>query len=140
MSENIVLLVDDNGNIVNSFKRSTHRESFKVLTARSGFEALNILKNNGVSMVITDENMPVMKGSELIMKISEEYPHIMVILFTGHLESADMAKVMNSGNLFKVLRKPISLEEILVHVNKGLELKEAFKAYRDEHDRVYATP
>lgn len=139
MSEQAILLVDDNGNIVDSFKRSTHKESYTVLTARSGFEALQILKENHVSIVITDEMMPVMKGTDLIKKIDEEYPEIMVILFTGHLDSTELVEAINGGNLFKVLKKPISIEDLMFHINRGLRLTDAFIRYRKEHQRVYTT-
>lgn len=137
MSENSILLVDDNGNIVDSFRRSTHKEAYNVLTARSGFEALQILKEKHISMVITDEMMPVMKGTELIKRINEEYPEVMAILFTGHLEMTDLAAVFNGGNLFKVFKKPIDLDDLLFHIDKGLRLREAFNTYRKECKRIY---
>lgn len=139
MSEKIILLVDDNGNIVDSFKRSTHRSDFKVLTARSGFEALTVLKENHVDLLITDEMMPVMRGTELIAKVRELYPEVMVILFSGKLESTQFIDAVNGGTIFKILKKPISLEEILFHVTRALKLKDAFVTYQREHNRAYTT-
>lgn len=138
MAENTILIVDDNANIVDSFKRSTHREPFTVLTARTAFEALTVLENNHVDMVITDEMMPVMRGSELILKVRKLYPNIMAIILTGHLDTEHFLEVVNGGNIFKIMKKPTTIEDIVYHVLKGLELKEAHIAFRREYDKVYS--
>ncbi len=69
MVENTVLIVDDNVNIVSSFKRMTKREPYKVYIARSGFEALAVMEKERIDILITDEMMPVMRGSELIKQV-----------------------------------------------------------------------
>ena len=68
-----VLFVDDEENLLNTFKRLFRRESFKDLYASSGHEALEILKSNRVDLMVTDQRMPRMNGMELYKKSREQF-------------------------------------------------------------------
>lgn len=137
MEGNTILIVDDNANIVDSFKRSTYKEPFSVLTARTGFEALNLLKNEHVDLLITDEMMPVMRGTQLVVKVREMFPEVMAIILSGNIDPEHFIEALNRGDVLKVLKKPTTIEHILYHVHKALELKEAFITYRKACDAIY---
>ena len=81
-----VLLVDDDTEMLHALKEGfkKYQESFAVLLAEDGLEALTRLKQNIVSLVVTDLKMPNMDGFELLAHIMEHYPDIPVIIITGY--------------------------------------------------------
>jgi len=78
-----VLFVDDDSYILESLRDVLHREPYTVLTATSGIAALDVLAANRVDIVISDERMPGMQGSELLAEIYRLYPHTVRIVLTG---------------------------------------------------------
>ena len=88
-----IIYVDDEENNLFSFK-ATFRIKYKVLTALSGDEALKLLEENTVNIIVTDQRMPGMTGVEFLEKVIEKYPDPVRILLTGY---ADMNAVVDAG-------------------------------------------
>lgn len=78
MNENqhTVLCVDDEENILHSIKRLLRKEGYWLLTASSGVEALKILEENNVHLVLSDQRMPQMSGTEFLAEVKEKYPDL----------------------------------------------------------------
>lgn len=101
----VILYVDDEENNLISFK-ATFRIKYKVLTAISGDEAMKVLGENKVEIIITDQRMPNMTGVEFLEKVLVVYPDTMRILLTGYTDMAAVVEAINKGKIFHYLTKP----------------------------------
>lgn len=107
-----ILLVDDEPDILYSLVGLLRRE-FEVHTAESGDEALKIMAEHPIHVLITDQRMPQMTGSELSQKVYQKYPATTRILFTGYADIKSVIEAINSGGLFKYVTKPWDPDELI---------------------------
>ncbi|HEY3432451.1 MAG TPA: EAL domain-containing protein [Rhodocyclaceae bacterium] len=117
-----LLLVDDEPYILNSLKRLLRRENYRVLTATSGPEALEILALNPVRVVISDQRMPEMSGIELLSKVKSLYPDTVRIILSGYSELATVTDAINRGAVWKYLTKPWDDETLKEEVRKAFSV------------------
>jgi response regulator RpfG family c-di-GMP phosphodiesterase len=115
-----ILYVDDEENNLFSFK-ATFRIKYNVLTALSGDEALRILDNNQVNIIITDQRMPEMTGVEFLEKVLEKYPDPMRILLTGYADMGAVVDAVNKGKIFHYLAKPWNEEELDITIKRAYD-------------------
>ena len=122
MSDNkvTILYVDDEENNLFSFK-ATFRIKYKVLTAISGSEALEILEKNQVHIIITDQRMPEMTGIEFLEKVLEKFPDPMRVLLTGYADMNAVIDAVNKGKIFHYLAKPWNEEELDLTITRAYE-------------------
>ncbi len=106
-----ILYVDDEENNLFSFK-ATFRLKYKVFTAISGADAIDIVKNNQIHIIITDQRMPEMTGVEFLEEIIKINAAPMSILLTGYTDMAAVVDAVNKGKIFHYLNKPWSEEEL----------------------------
>lgn len=115
-----VLYVDDEANNLVSFK-ATFRIKYNVLTALSGEEALTIMANKLVHIVITDQRMPNMTGVDFLEKVLEKYPEPMRILLTGYADMSAVVDAVNKGKIFHYLAKPWHEEELIATITRAYD-------------------
>ena len=115
-----ILYVDDEENNLFSFK-ATFRIKYNVLTALSGDEALRLLDNNKVHIIITDQRMPEMTGVEFLEKVLEKYPDPMRILLTGYADMGAVVDAVNKGKIFHYLAKPWNEEELDITIKRAYD-------------------
>lgn len=121
-----VLFVDDEVKILRSLTRDLEDEPFSVLTAESGEQALRILENEHIDIVVSDQRMPGMTGSELLGMIRRKYPDICRIMLSGHADMNAALQAINEGRISRFLVKPVSSEELSSAINDAFsELHEA---------------
>jgi CheY-like chemotaxis protein len=108
-----VLLVDDDREMLLALKEGFGRyaESMSVLLAGDGLEALEILKHQPISLVVTDLKMPRMDGFELLAAIMGSYPDIPVIIITG-FSTPDMERLARQGGAVGFIAKPFLIEDL----------------------------
>jgi diguanylate cyclase (GGDEF)-like protein/PAS domain S-box-containing protein len=123
-----LLLIDDEQNILNSLKRLFRRESFRVLTANSGREALELLAVNQVQVIISDQRMPEMSGVELLSRVKELYPDTVRIVLSGYSELSTVTEAINRGAIWKYLSKPWDDDKLRD------EVRQAFREARGNDD------
>ena len=111
MEKRTVLFVDDEEKLLRSLKRGLLDEPYKTLFANSGEEALEVLKNNEVHVLVTDMRMPEMSGLELLRIVKEEYPHIVRMVLSGYTQITTLLTAINQGEIYKFITKPWKLEE-----------------------------
>ncbi|TCS40677.1 response regulator [Reinekea marinisedimentorum] len=117
-----VLVVDDEKSIANSIKRLLYTHNMDVLTASNGQEALDCIEANpDISVVISDQRMPKMTGSELFARVSAAYPNIRRILITGYTDLESIRAAVNTGQIFRFLLKPWDDDELLSCVEDGMQ-------------------
>jgi DNA-binding NtrC family response regulator len=111
MEKRTVLFVDDEGKVLASLKRGLLDEPYETLFANSGKEALEILQQSQVHVIVTDMRMPEMGGLELLRAVKEEYPHIIRMVLSGYTQVSTLLTAINQGEIFRFITKPWKLEE-----------------------------
>ena len=109
-----VMLVDDEPNILQSLKRLLRWETFRIVTATSGQDALDLLSQlSNVALILSDQRMPHMNGAELLMRSREYAPDSIRVLLTGYSDLSDAADAVNKGGISRYLNKPWDDTELL---------------------------
>lgn len=124
-----LLYVDDEVDNLIVFK-SAFRRDYDVLTAQSAPDALEILKDTNVALVITDQRMPGMTGIELLKSLPEE-PEMMRIILTGFSDIEAVIEAINSGKVFQYITKPWDKEKLKWTIDKAIETL-GLKTYNKE--------
>lgn len=117
-----VLIVDDENNNLQLLRR-TLRGGYNILTAANGIEALKLVEDFGpqISLIVSDQRMPEMEGTEFLKKVNESNPQIIKILLTGHVDSDILVSAINDCDLFQYILKPFEPDELKIAVEKGIE-------------------
>jgi signal transduction histidine kinase len=115
-----ILAVDDEPRIVQLLRRELGRE-YRVLTATGGPDALKILEGETVTLVIADQRMPGMSGSELMEKIVQRHPHTVRILLTGYTDLNALVEAVNRGQIYYYVTKPWEPDDLKIIVRQGIE-------------------
>lgn len=116
-----VLVVDDDLNIVKTYKLVLEGVGYRVNTARNGVEALLKSKKVHHDLIIIDMNLPDMLGSQLANKIREEKPDIKIIMITGY---SSYSEQLDEFDIAEILMKPIPPEDLVEKAQKALDAKE----------------
>lgn len=103
---NKVLFVDDEENILNSIKRGVLFEDFEPIFVLSGEEAIEVIENNEISVIVSDMKMPTMNGLDLLKKVKEISPDTIRIVLSGYNEIAQVLATINNLGVFKYISKP----------------------------------
>jgi len=102
-----VLFVDDDEVILCSLERGLLNESYNKLYAKSGKEALKVLKRKEVHVIVTDMCMPKMSGLELLRIARKKYPSIIGLVLTGYEPNTELRNAIKQGEIFWLLPKPL---------------------------------
>jgi response regulator RpfG family c-di-GMP phosphodiesterase len=116
-----VLLVDDEESILNSLRRLLRGQPYDLLLATSGAQALEILAQQPVNLVMSDARMPGMDGASLLAHVRERYPATARIMLTGYADPAAIIKAINDGQIHRYISKPWNDEELLLILRQSLE-------------------
>jgi two-component system NtrC family sensor kinase len=133
-----ILLVDDEADLREVLDISLSDTGYEVLTAENGAQALNILKENDIPVVITDIKMPGIDGIELLRKIKNKNPETEVIMLTGHGD-LDLAIKSLKHKATDFITKPINddaLEMALIRAFEKISMRQKLKEY-DRNRAMY---
>jgi EAL domain-containing protein (putative c-di-GMP-specific phosphodiesterase class I)/ActR/RegA family two-component response regulator len=101
-----LLIVDDDAGVVASVVRVLRRDGYRILTAATAKEGLDLLALNVVHVVVSDHRMPAMTGAEFLGKVKLLYPDTVRILFSGYIEIEALTDAVNRGAIYRFLLKP----------------------------------
>jgi CheY-like chemotaxis protein len=133
-----MLVVDDEPDNLDLLYR-TFRRDFEVLRADSGVNALSMLSTEGeVAVIISDQRMPEMKGTEFLSKTVPQFPDTVRIILTGFTDVEDLVEAINSGQVYKYITKPWDPNELKVVVQRATETYELLKQRTEELNRSQA--
>ena len=104
--QHTILLVDDEEPITAALARVLRRDDLRILVTNLPAQALEILANEAVHVVLTDQRMPEMSGVELLTQIRERYPDTVRIVLSGHADLDAVIDAVNRGAVYKYLTKP----------------------------------
>jgi len=132
---NRILLVDDESNVLSALKRALFDEPLDIVSVTSAEEALEIMKHDLFKVVVSDERMPGMHGSEFLARVKEEHPHTIRIMLTGHATVAAAMKAVNEGEIYRFFAKPWD------DTNLKFAIRSAIEKYdlEDENRRLLET-
>lgn len=117
-----IMILDDEEESLITFEASFDDE-FHILKANSTEVAFNLLKDHpDISVIVSDQRMPDMTGSEFFSKIKDLYPHVPRILLTGYSELSSAVEGINQGMIYKYLSKPYHPDETLDVLRKAIQL------------------
>jgi two-component system sensor histidine kinase/response regulator len=114
-----ILYVDDEESNLKGFK-SIYFTEYTIFTATSGQEAMEILSNNEVHIIITDQKMPGMTGVQFLSNTLNKYPDPIRIILTGYSDIEVLMKAINECGIFRYLTKPWNETEMNLTINQAL--------------------
>ena len=135
-SKHTVLCVDDEENILHYLKRLLRKEDYRLLTASSGTEGLKILEENDVQVVMADQRMPQMSGTEFLAIVKERYAHTMRIVLSGYTEVDTITESINKGHIYKFFLKPWNDKSLKIEISQALDQYDMIRVNRDLHEKV----
>ncbi len=116
-----MLVVDDEPDNLDLLYR-TFRRDYNVFRAESGVQALEVLAKEGeVAVIISDQRMPEMKGTEFLSKTVPQFPDTIRIILTGFTDVEDLVDAINSGQVYKYITKPWEPNELKVVVQRAAD-------------------
>jgi DNA-binding NtrC family response regulator len=121
------MIVDDEPANLRLLER-LFRQDYTVIVAESGDEALRLLAEHDVALLITDQSMPVMTGLELLNRTAVLRPHMVRMILTGYTDVGTLVEAINGGLVYKYLTKPWSNDELRLSVSRALQHYEANRA------------
>ncbi len=120
MNKDTVLLLDDDQNVLNSLRRLFARD-FDILMSTSGPEALDLLTRNEVSVIVSDNLMPGMKGAEFLQHAKRISPDSVRIMLTGYGDMQAAVEAINRGGVYKFVTKPWDNDELKATVLNSID-------------------
>jgi DNA-binding NtrC family response regulator len=121
----VVLLVDDEPNVLHALTRSLRAQPYRIYTTRSAEEAMEIIKSRRVHLVVSDEHMPGLRGSDFLSWVAVEYPDIVRFVLTGQPDVPSAMRAINSGGVSRYFTKPCDVVELALAIRGGLEASTA---------------
>jgi len=105
-SNGTLLLLDDEPNILSALGRLFRRDGYRILNANSAEEAFALLAINDVQVVISDQRMPVMNGTDFLSRVKKLYPATVRIILSGYTELETVLGAINRGEIYRFYTKP----------------------------------
>ncbi len=118
-----ILIVDDQQIILNMLQEVFVRANFEVLSANSAQEALRLLEKETVDVILSDEVMPGMTGTEFLAVARKEYPNTIRIILTGQASTEAAIKAINEGEIHRFFTKPFRTNELTAAIRAALKEK-----------------
>ena len=129
-----ILIVDDEQDNLDAF-RFNFRKTFTVLTAIGGAEAIEILKDNDVAVVVSDQRMPKMTGLDMLKEVQEMRPDAVGIILTAFTDVDVLIEAINLGRIYRYITKPWDAKElrgVLVHAIERFRLVHDNRRMQDQ--------
>ncbi|MBA5606366.1 response regulator [Duganella sp. FT3S] len=116
-----LLFVDDEPNILSALRRLFRPRGYRVLTAESGAEGLEVLAQEPVDLVISDMRMPEMDGARFLAQVRQRWPGVLRLLLTGYSDIQSIQDAINCGEIYRYITKPWDDTDIVLVVRHALE-------------------
>jgi len=130
-----VLIVDDEDNVRNAMRRSLRKEGYELHFAEGPNEALGIMAEFPIDLVLSDHMMPQMTGMEFLTLVHDRYPEAMRLMLTGHADTETAIRAINHGEIYRFLTKPWDDAELKVTLFMAFERQDLER----ENRRLLAT-
>lgn len=116
-----ILIIDDEPRSIETLERILD-EHFDVHTANNAEEALIVLKQEWIQVVVCDQRMPDVTGVELCSQIREAWPEIIRMIISGYTDSEDIINAINEGGIYQYISKPWHPDDVILKIKNAVEL------------------
>lgn len=130
-----ILYIDDEENNLISFK-AVFRLKYQIYSAICAADAMKILETTPVQIIITDQRMPNISGTEFLEKVLEKFPEPMRILLTGYSDITAVTDAVNKGKIYHYLNKPWNTEDMEQIINRAYEVYDANQQLKETNDKL----
>lgn len=134
MSKEVLLIVDDESRVLRSLK-AVFRSGYQVRTTTDCVEAIQILKNEKINTIISDQRMPEMRGVDLLHQARQISPNTMRLLLTGYSDASSTQDAINQGEVYRYITKPWGQDEIQLVVADAMKISN--KLFNADHAPSY---
>lgn len=131
-----ILLVDDEENILSSLRRLLRRDGYRILTANGGEAGLELLTQNEVDVIISDQRMPGMTGVDFLRRVKILYPNTIRLVLSGYTELQSITDAINEGAIYKFLTKPWEDDQLRASIEEAFHQKELADENRRLHQEL----
>jgi len=129
-----LLLLDDEADVLVALHRLLMRDGYRILTTTSAAEAFELLALNEVQVIVADQVMPEISGTQFLSRVVGIYPDTMRLVLSGHSDLYAVTDAINHGIIYKFLTKPLDNDLLREHI------REAFMFYESRRDRKGLVP
>ncbi len=127
-----LLLVDDDIPVLTALQRVLADEGYEVLAAESAYEGLDLLAKNQVQVILSDQRMPGMSGTEFLSRVKVLYPDTVRIILTGYAEMDVVVQAINEGAIYKFFSKPWDIQPLRTQIREAFQYYEGVIKQRRE--------
>lgn len=121
-----ILVLDDEKKALVIAQKFLAKEGYEIITSTDPMEALEIVQSNGpISVVVTDERMPGMRGTEFLEKAKGLSPDTTRVLMTGYYDKELLSHAVNKGEIFRFIQKPMNMDKVKEIIRDGVNEFEA---------------
>ncbi|NOZ87691.1 MAG: response regulator, partial [Deltaproteobacteria bacterium] len=131
-----LLLVDDERNILSSLRRLFRKEGYEINTAESGAEALDLLDDHEVHVIVSDYRMPNMTGVEFFGEVKKLHPDTIRVILSGYADAEAIVSAINQGEVYRFMPKPWNAEELKATIRQCFERYTLYRENKKLLDKV----
>lgn len=125
-----VLIVDDEPSTTDMLKEVLAEEPYEILSAGNAVEGLKILTREDVDVVISDEMMPGMSGTEFLAVVRREYPETIRMVLTGYPSLKGAIRAINEGEIYRFFQKPCNMFDLAIGIRQALQQRDLMRESR----------
>jgi diguanylate cyclase (GGDEF)-like protein/PAS domain S-box-containing protein len=107
-----LLLLDDEENILRALARVLRRDGYKIFMATRAQDAFELLAKHDVQVILSDQRMPEMSGTEFLSRVKDLYPNTIRLVLSGYTDLKSVTDAINQGAIYKFLTKPWDDDEL----------------------------
>ncbi|MDZ4255801.1 MAG: EAL domain-containing protein [Sulfuritalea sp.] len=119
-----LLIVDDEPGVLSALKRVLRRDGYEILAVGSAREGFDVLATHEVQVIISDQRMPEMNGSEFLSRVRELYPDTIRIVLSGYTDLDTIVAAVNHGAIYRFLTKPWDDDLLREHIREAFRHQE----------------
>ncbi|HJV92049.1 MAG TPA: EAL domain-containing protein, partial [Azonexus sp.] len=119
-----LLIVDDESNVLQALRRVLRKDGYEILSAGSAREGFDILANHEVQVILSDQRMPEMSGTEFLSRVRELYPDTIRIVLSGYTDLQSITEAVNRGAIYRFLTKPWDEDLLRDHIREAFRYQE----------------
>jgi diguanylate cyclase (GGDEF)-like protein/PAS domain S-box-containing protein len=129
--ERTLLLLDDEVNILRALSRVLRRDGYQILVARNAQDAFALLAKHDIHVILSDQRMPEMSGTEFLSRVKDLYPNTVRIVLSGYTDLKSVTDAINQGAIYKFLTKPWDDKELRTTVSQAFQHHDLIKHKED---------
>jgi DNA-binding NtrC family response regulator len=133
----VILVIDDERSIRNTLKEILEHEDYSVELAENGHQALEVLSQKHIDLIMCDIKMPQMDGIEVLQHVIENYQTIPVVMISGHGDIETAVECIKKG-AFDFLQKPLDLNRILITLRNAMDKSNLIRETKSLKKKIYS--